>query len=89
MPSANNEVVFDVWNSHTKHCKYCLTALNRFKKARALAFMASAIVATIRPKILGVVGSLISALGLSGLGLVLDKLIKMFYRYEFSHADNH
>ena len=89
MPPANNEVVFDVWNSHTKNCKYCLTALRRLKRVRAMAFLASAMVAAIRPKVLGVVGSTMSALGFSGLGFVLSKLIKMFYRYEFSHADNH
>ena len=89
MPAADNEAVFDVWNSHTKHCKVCLSALSRLKKVRALSFFAAAVVAAIRPKVLGVVGSTASALGLSGLGLVLSKLIKMFYRYEFSHADNH
>lgn len=47
MPAANNDVVFDVWNSHTKHCKYCLTALKRLKVARTLAFLTSALVATI------------------------------------------
>ena len=89
MPAANNEVVFDVWNSHTKHCKHCLTALKRFKKARVLAFMMSALLATIRPKVFGVVGSTLGALACSGLGLGLTKLIGMFYKYEFSHADNH
>mmetsp|Transcript_38127 Transcript_38127/g.81348 ORF Transcript_38127/g.81348 Transcript_38127/m.81348 type:complete len:192 (+) Transcript_38127:351-926(+) len=89
MPPANNEVVFDVWNSHTKHCKYCLAALGRIRKVRALAFFLSATVATIRPKILGVVGSTAAALGLSGVGLVMSKLIKIFYWYEFSHAENH
>lgn len=89
MPVANNDVVFDVWNSHTKHCKVCLAALKRLKVARSLAFFAAALVATIRPKLLGIVGSTISALGLSGLGFTLSKLIAMFYKYEFSHADNH
>ena len=90
MPPADNEVVFDVWNAHTKHCKYCLTALRRLKKVRALlTFLASVLIAAIRPKVLGVVGSTLGALGLSALGLGLSKLIKMFYRYKFSHADNH
>ena len=56
---------------------------------RAVAFIASALVAAIRPKFLGRVGSIAGALGLSGVGYVLHKLMKMFYRYEFSHADNH
>lgn len=89
MPPADNEVVFDVWNSHTKRCSVCLDALRRLKRARALAFLASALVAAVRPRVLGAAGSVVGALGLSGVGLVLSKLIKMFYRYEFSHADNH
>ena len=89
MPPADNEVVFDVWNGHTKHCKYCLKALKRLKMARKLTFLVSALVATIRPKALGLVESTLSALGLSGVGLGLSKLIGLFYRYEFAHSDNH
>lgn len=89
MPPSDNEVVFDVWNSHTKNCKYCLAALGRIKALRKATFLASALVATIRPKFLGIAGSTFAALGLSGLGLALSKLIGMFYRFEFSHAENH
>jgi phenylpropionate dioxygenase-like ring-hydroxylating dioxygenase large terminal subunit len=89
MSASNKEVVFDVWNAHTKNCNYCLTALKRIKTVRKMTFFASALVATIRPKVLGVVGSTLTALGLSGLGLLLSKLIGMFYRFEFSHAENH
>eukprot|EP00590_Aulacoseira_subarctica_P004876 CAMPEP_0172427894 /NCGR_PEP_ID=MMETSP1064-20121228/44030_1 /TAXON_ID=202472 /ORGANISM="Aulacoseira subarctica , Strain CCAP 1002/5" /LENGTH=562 /DNA_ID=CAMNT_0013172377 /DNA_START=113 /DNA_END=1801 /DNA_ORIENTATION=+ len=89
MTASNKEVVFDVWNAHTKNCKYCLAALKRIKTVRTLTFFASALVATIRPKVLGTAGSTLAALGLSGLGLVLSKLIGMFYRFEFSHAENH
>jgi len=78
-----------VWNSHTKNCKYCLAALGRIKALRKATFLASALVATIRPKFLGIAGSTFAALGLSGLGLALSKLIGMFYRFEFSHAENH
>ena len=89
MPAKNNDVVFDVWNSHTKHCSYCLAALKRLKMARTLAFLTSALIATIRPKFLSAVGSVISSLGFAGAGFGLSKLIGMFYKYEFSHADNH
>ena len=87
MPPANNDVVFDVWNSHTKHCKYCLTALKRLKMARTISFLASALIASIRPKFMSVIGSVVGALGFAGVGAVLSKLISMFYKYEFSHAD--
>lgn len=89
MPAKNNDVVFDVWNSHTKNCSYCLAALKRLKMARKLAFLTSALIATIRPKFLNVVGSVVASLGFAGVGFGLSKLIGMFYKYEFSHADNH
>lgn len=86
MPSASNEVVFDVWNAHTKHCRYCLTALSRLKKARFASFAAATVFGVLRP--FGRLGSLASTSALVGAGLVLHKLIGMFYRYEFSHAHN-
>lgn len=42
IPAPSSQVVFDVWNGHTKHCRYCLTALRRLKTARLVAFTASA-----------------------------------------------
>ena len=89
MPPVDNNVVFDVWNSHTKHCKYCLGALRNIRRIRAMSFLASAMVASLRPRILGVLGSTAVAAGLAGVGLAMTKLIGLFYKFEFSHADNH
>jgi len=89
MPPVDNNVVFDVWNSHTKHCKYCLGALRNIRRIRAMSFLASALVASLRPRILGVLGSTAAAAGLAGLGVAMTKLIGLFYKFEFSHADNH
>lgn len=89
MPPVSNEVVFDVWNSHTKNCKVCLAALKNLKRTRALSFFMSILLATLRPKRLGLVGSTVGALAFSAFGFLLTKFIGTFYRYEFSHADNH
>lgn len=86
MPPISKEVVFDVWNGHTKYCKYCQDALGRLKKVRFASFIAAACLAVIRP--FGVVGNLLSTLGLLGSALMINRLIGMFYRYEFSHAHN-
>jgi hypothetical protein len=89
MPALSSQVVFDVWNGHTKHCRYCLTALRRLKTARLVAFTASTIWAILRPRLLGSrLGAVAATLGLAGVGLALHKLIGMFYRYELSHAEN-
>lgn len=89
MPPADNEVVFDVWNGHTKYCKVCQAALANLRKARFASFVVSACLAVLRPfqakwKALNLASVLLSA----GVGLALNKLIGMFYRYEFSHAHN-
>ena len=86
MPDASNEIVFDVWNAHTKYCKYCQDALRRIKNVRFAAFFMSAAVGVIRP--LGMVGNLLSTFGLAGVGILLHKVVGMFYRFEFSHARN-
>lgn len=88
MPESSNEVVFDVWNGHTKYCKYCQDALRRLKKVRFASYFAAACMAVVRPAKLGVKGSLASTLALAGIGLLVNKLIGMFYRYEFSHSHN-
>lgn len=86
MPSANTEIVFDVWNAHTKNCQYCQAALKNLKKIRFAAFFAATCLSVLRPmsKVLNLVSVLITA----GVGLALNKLIGLFYRYEFSHAHN-
>jgi hypothetical protein len=89
MPQSSNEVVFDVYNSHTRNCCYCLKALSNLKKARFASFFAAALIGVIRPSKLGIVGTTAGSLGFSLLGGVIHKLIGLFYRYEFSHADNH
>jgi phenylpropionate dioxygenase-like ring-hydroxylating dioxygenase large terminal subunit len=86
MPPASSDIVFDVWNAHTKYCHYCQVALKRLKVARMMSFVISASFAITRP--FGAIGTLIVSFGLAGIGLILHKLIGMFYRYEYSHADN-
>jgi len=91
MPSSSNEVVFDVWNAHTKHCNHCRKALRNLKRIRFASFFVSVLLGTIRPRILGDSSIIptIFALLFSGLGFGLNKFIALFYRYEFSHANNH
>jgi hypothetical protein len=86
MPAADNEVVFDQWNGHTKYCHICQTALANLKKVRLAAFFTATCLVVLRPggKVLNLIGVLVTA----GLGLGLNKLIGLFYRFEFSHGHN-
>jgi hypothetical protein len=86
MPDADNEIVFDQWNGHTKHCHICQTALANLKKARLAAFFVATCLAVLRPS--GKVLNLFSVLTSAGTGLALNKLIALFYRFEFSHGHN-
>lgn len=86
MPPASSDVVFDVWNAHTKYCRYCQVALKQLKVARMAFFVAAASFAITRP--LGAISTLASSFVFAGIGLLLNKLIGTFYKYEFSHAQN-
>jgi hypothetical protein len=88
MPAPSNDIVFDVWNGHTKYCRYCQDALRRLKKARLASFVAAGSMAVLRPPKLHIAGNLATTLLLGGIGMMLNKLISMFYRYEYSHAHN-
>jgi hypothetical protein len=88
IPDSSREVVLDVWNGNTKYCRYCQDALRRLKKVRFVSLFAAACMAVARPAKLGVKGTLASTLARSFVGLLVNKLIGMFYRYEFSHSHN-
>lgn len=55
IPAIKKNVVFDVYSAHTKHCKnYCQIALKNLKKIRFSSFFYAMLIATMRPKKLGV-----------------------------------
>lgn len=80
----DKSLLFDVYNTHTKHCQVCMTALQNLKLLR-MGLVASALVTVALSKgVLAVSLSLFFALA----GVAVHKLIKLFYRYEFDHSDN-
>ena len=87
LPPVDEDICFDQFKSHTSKCKACSRALVNLKKGRLAAFAVSACLAVLRParrNLLNLTGVLLTA----GLGLAINKLIGMFYRYEFSHSKN-
>ena len=85
MPPKDTAVVFDQWNSHTKHCQYCMDAYHNTRKIR-LATAVMAIVCGIwRP------GKIVTAASVGifgGASYLSHKIIKAFHQQEFSHAEN-
>lgn len=81
----SNEKIFDVWNSHTKHCQYCLGAYNNIETMKKVSFGSAFAIALAAPegpeKI--VAGTLAVAVGAA-----LHKLAELFVVYEFNHQDN-
>ena len=87
MPPVDPQVCFDQYNSHTATCRYCQTALRRLKKVRFASFFIATCLAVMRP-LRRQVFNLATVLVSAGVGLALNKLIAMFYKYEFSHSHN-
>ena len=85
MPPKDNDVVFDQWNSHTKHCKYCLDAYQNTRKVRLTTAIMAIVCGIWRPGRFATAASV----GLfGGASFMSHKLIKAFHRQEFSHAKN-
>lgn len=85
MPPKDNEVVFDQWNSHTKHCKYCLDAYHNTRKIRLATAIMAIGCGIWRPGRFATAAS-VSLFG--GASYLSHKIIKAFHRQEFSHAEN-
>lgn len=88
MPSVDNEVVFDIYNSHTKNCKNCMVALKNLRKVRLISYFAAALVGVLRPARLGAIGTALVTALFGGIGLGINKLIGAMHRLEYSHAEN-
>ncbi len=80
----NKEILFDVYNTHTKNCKICMEALKNLKMARNGLFAASFVTIGLSHGPAAVAGGA----ALAGVGLLINKLIGLFYKYEFEHAFN-
>jgi len=80
----NNDKLFDVYDTHTANCAICKTALKNFKTARFVLFAAAFAVAAFFKGVTALVGGGLLAIA----GLLLGKIINMFYHYPFDHAYN-
>lgn len=110
----NKQVLFDVWSTHTQHCRFCQDALKRIQRLTVLAYLAAAvclvlgIIVDARAVVLKTAltsadhwhllfmmlpppsfwVAIAGAILLAGTGYWLKKLSRLFYIYEFEHADN-
>lgn len=88
MSPIDKEVVFDVYNSHTKHCSVCMGALKNLRKFR---FASSAIAVSVviwNPVFLGKLGTGAVVAAFVGAALLANKVIGLMIRMEFNHGEN-
>ncbi|KAG8457298.1 hypothetical protein KFE25_012037 [Diacronema lutheri] len=86
--SHDGDRLFDVYESHTKNCRYCLAALQNVRRAKVGAFVGAALIVLARASI-GAIPSALLAGAATLTGALLAKLEQLFFKYEFSHASNH
>jgi phenylpropionate dioxygenase-like ring-hydroxylating dioxygenase large terminal subunit len=99
----DKRVLFDVWQTHTQHCQYCQGALKNLRSLRAASWglaaiaLLLAVLLDVQSIAINPQGELISvpflgwsaiSLGLMAIGYGIHRLIKLFYVYEFEHAQN-
>ena len=85
LPPRGSEDLYDMYDAHTKHCSHCqgaLRNLNAAKYASVGLVVASALWVPDGAERTAAV------LGGCAVGAALQFVIGLFYRYEFSHADN-
>jgi hypothetical protein len=79
-----NEVLFDTFNSHTKHCTVCQKALKNLNRIKTT----SLIIAAISGLLLRGWKGFLSASVFCGFSYLIHKYTSLFYKYEFSHQNN-
>ena len=80
------EDIFDMWEAHTTHCSQCRGALQKltFVKGSALSLAAASLIA-----VPSGAERAVCVFGLLAAAAAIDAVSTMFYRYEYSHADEY
>ena len=82
-----SEDIYDMWHAHTKHCSQCQAALRQLETAKyaAGAVVAASIVWV--PQ--GAPERTTMILGAAAVAAAAHAISRLFYRYEYSHADEY
>ena len=87
LPPLGSEDIYDMWHAHTKHCSQCQAALRQLERAKyaAGAVVAASIVWV--PQ--GAPERTTMILGAAAVAAAAHAISRLFYRYEYSHADEY
>ena len=84
LPPRGTEDIFDMWDAHTKHCSHCRDAVRNIEAARTACLAVVAVSALWAPDSGARTACLLTA---AAAAAALHSLAGLFYRYEYSHAD--
>ena len=76
--------LFNVYESHVKHCRACRGALKNLQLARNLLFASAAVVSLLSRGWKGILGGG----ALASVGVLVQKFMGLFYEYRYNHQDN-
>ena len=87
LPPLGSEDIYDMWHAHTKHCSQCQAALRQLERAK---YAAGAVVgASIVWVPQGAPERTTAILGAAAVAAAAHAISRLFYRYEYSHADEY
>lgn len=81
-----NEQLFDVYHSHTKNCLLCKKALHNIQIVKNISILL-VVLSVIFIKDIHIL--LVTSLLFTTILFSSEKLIRLFYHYDYSHQDNH
>ena len=84
LPPRGTEDIFDMWDAHTRHCSQCRRALRRL---RAVQYGGGALLGASLLWLPYGEERTLAALALAALVAAVQRVGGMFFRYEYSHAD--
>jgi len=84
LPPRGSEDIFDMWHAHTKHCSQCQAALKQlnFIKASGLTVVGAGVL--LMPQGGERTATVLAA---AAVAAAAHYITRLFYRYEYSHAD--
>jgi len=101
LPELNKQQLFDVWSTHTQHCKVCQNALKNINRLTVFSYIAAIVFLGLAVMVdartveqltafppMGFWVLLGCAIAFATAGYYLKKFSRLFYIYEFEHAHN-
>ena len=84
LPPRGSEDIYDMWHAHTKNCRHCRAAVRNIEAGRTAALAALVVSVAALPDS---TERTLAVLAAAAAAAALHAVSRLFYRYEYSHAD--